>query len=334
MLSHKEIDEMSILPKIQATGPIHIHHLFVQPTYWCKLNCKGCYVKGHEKAQDPDVYIGLSDWQYLFDEIWLGALYVNQISVSLDPLPTLQFARDYMRNHFSMITNTAFRNRNNTLARGPELHVTAFDISTWYDYANSVLPTNVLQVDLLSISNIKVEDIPALKKLRKEGCQTLNFNHLVPWGVTSRNIDKHVEKLNLIGKYVDIIHLVINKPIMDKEPPRLVQMGRVSRMRTDVAYIGTLMKRLDPEVRQKLHVDRCLQDVHKFQQDGHGCSANISKFTIWPDGSVSGCPYAGNGITKSSGSPHGIVANIREAAKQYEFRDRCHLPAIYNHISR
>lgn len=318
---------MSILPKISSSGPIHLHHLFIQPSYMCGLHCKGCYVMDHKNADDPFVnMLPEADWWRFLTQFG-KEITADQLSVSMDYLGKEQVKNRFMISWFDHLQDArlAWGCRE---GKEPEVHFTAYNVYTFQRY---IAFSRIQAPDLLSISNLTVDDIPWLTEAGQ--AMELNYNHTVPWGVTSQNIDKYVEKLNLIGQAVDSIHLVINKPMMDKKPPSLVQLGKVSRMRTDVAYIGTLMKRLDPDVRKKLHVDRCLQDVYKNAQSGFGCSANISKFTVWPDGSVSGCPYAGSGTTDRAYRAQDIMDNIRKAAQQYEFRDRCHLPAIYDRLS-
>jgi hypothetical protein len=110
-----------------------------------------------------------------------------------------------------------------------------------------------------------------------------------------------------------------------------VALGDRQRMQNDISYIQTMLGRLPEHVRSKTNVDGCLEDTIRFSRTGFGCSSNVSRLQIWPDGSVSGCPYAFNGSTPPGLSLEDLLANIRAARETYDF-DRCHLPDVHNSI--
>lgn len=71
----------------------------------------------------------------------------------------------------------------------------------------------------------------------------------------------------------------------------------------------------------KFVLDRCLLNMRNNIAGVGKCSSGVSRFQVWPDGGVSGCPYAKNGIG-SAQTVEGILENIRRARERYDF-DRC-----------
>ncbi len=94
------------------------------------------------------------------------------------------------------------------------------------------------------------------------------------------------------------------------------------------------MERLPTNVRNKVSVDGCLQDTIKYTKTGFGCSSNVSRVQVWPDGSVTGCPYAFSSDGPIGKTAEDILDNIISARKQYDFKQKCHLPEVYNSIRK
>jgi hypothetical protein len=80
----------------------------------------------------------------------------------------------------------------------------------------------------------------------------------------------------------------------------------------------------------KIILDGCYLDS---LPNASGCGANINKVVVWPDGSVSGCPYALKPQTGPASTSDGVVANIRKALSrsgtQWSF-NACKLPLAIN----
>lgn len=308
---------------------IELNALFIQPTRWCDLNCTGCYVKKHAPS---DRHVPKTEIIKLFQQFHNPSTphWANQITVSIDNIPDEPKRHLHMmRIHWNIVQII------NTRTVGfeyPEMHFTYNSVDTLRKYikasggAHSGMHAS-LALDMMSFSHINPKKDAEIINLFT-GNTHINYNHLVPENVTSKNIDKYVEKMTAIGKMVDSIYLVIFKrPIHDK----LVQIGDVHRMKQDITYINTLLERLPKDVRQKVHVDGCLEDVIKHRQTGFGCSSNISRFQVWPDGSVTGCAYAlGAAGDKPGRTADDIMENIRDAKTRYEFKTQCHLPKVYN----
>lgn len=320
-----------MLPILTKGGPrLEVNALFFQPTRYCALECKGCYVKEHV-TQINDYHIDYRVLADVFDIFYQGKrAYANQITIAVDnlPLPKDSFKARVMIEFLSLVWGSINQYWDDV---SPEVHWTIHTPSTLYRYlhSDSAMFDFTRYLKMLSISNIPI--LSDLYTLRKQVASSIpfNYNHLIPANVSSHNIDSYVEKMTQIGSLVDSIYLVIFKrPIQDK----LVKIGDVSRMRRDMAYIGTMLERLPSNVRDKVHIDGCLEDTIKFSRTGFGCSSNVSRFQIWPDGSVTGCPYAFGANLRPSRTADDILENIRAAQERYEFREWCHLPNVYNNV--
>lgn len=329
-------------PILNKLNPLQLNALFIQPTRWCGLNCKGCYVKEHQGGEEsyhtpmeqqarlleyflsPRMHHGLQPW-------------ANQITISMDDLHSDLYKRIHMVNLFSNVLTLRRNARIQSPDWNPELHMTFHTMGTVQQYLKASISSweDLKLLDMISISEIN----PWAKDWR-EGLDLLahqtmvNYNHLVPAGVTSLNIDRHVRKLTEIGKIVHHIYLVIFKNPIGRDRPELMKIGETSRMASDIMYINTMMERLPEDVRNKISVDGCLQDTIKYTRTGFGCSSNVSRVQVWPDGSVTGCPYAFSGAGAIGRTAEDILENITRARKQYDFKELCHLPEVYNSVGQ
>lgn len=337
-----------MLPVLSMGGPrLEVNALFIQPTRWCDLDCKGCYVKEHSGGE-MGYHTPVEEQYKLFTKFFEGEeAWANQITIAIDNFPPdlgmteppsrllgLPYNRAMMRRHMITLFHTVMTQ----LARdpnhhGPEVHMTFNSDQVLKEYLHAVnwSDNNAGLLSVVSLSHIK--NIEYVKDLAKH--THINYNHLVPGNVTSFNIDKHVERMTRIGEVVDSIYMVIFKSPVGRERSDIVEIGDRSRMLSDLSYIRTMMERLPEHVRRKIHVDGCVKDTAKFLKTGFGCSSNVSRFQVWPDGSVSGCPYAfsaDGGVTGKTAED--IMDNIRAARSRYDFKERCHLPSVYNSIRR
>jgi hypothetical protein len=320
---------------LNKSNPLELNTLFIQPTRWCALNCKGCLVKEHS-GDEGDYHTPVDEQIKLFQYFYRAheGCWANQITISIDDPPesppyvsSLMFYT-HMRFIFHGILNTIQDHHANSR---PEVHMTFHTEETIKKYSgpsrDSVSIAKTL--DVLSLSNIK--DLDFVKELAKH--THINYNHLIPSNVTSININKYIDRMTRIGEVVQSIYLVMFKSPIGRERSDLQNIGDQMNMKASISYINTMLARLPEHVRRKITIDGCLQDTIQFHKRGTGCSANISRIQVWPDGSVSGCPYAYQGTTGRGERVEDILENIKQARKQYDFR-RCHLPEVYNSIHR
>lgn len=311
---------------------IELNALFIQPTRWCALDCAGCYVKEHAPSSK---HLGKAEMVNLFKMFHDPDTphWANQITVSIDDIPKGHPGKHLTmhRIHYDIVDHIHAR----TIGlEYPETHFTYHTTGTLRQYIEA---SGTLQsvadvanaIDMMSFSYINPEkDKELLHTLT--GLTQVNYNHLIPANVTSKNIDRYVDQMVEIAGMVHSIYIVIFKrPIRDK----LVQLGDAHRMRTDMAYINTMLSRVPESVRRKIHIDGCLQDVAQHRRTGFGCSSNVSRFQVWPDGSVTGCAYAWGGAgSQPARTANGVLENIRDAKRRYEFKEDCHLPEVYDSV--
>jgi len=325
-----------MLPFLTHGRRLEVNALFIQPTRWCGLNCKGCYVKEHH-GDEGTYHTPLNEQVKLFHEFFVGrTAWANQISISIDNLPQLTTAvddpADRMLRYWWEIMTYLQKDLREKSDR-PQVHMTLHNDVVWREYCriNDVEPLVwARHPDVISFSNIISLDF--LKVVAKQ--THINYNHLIPGNVTSFNIDKYVDRMTEIGQIVDSIYLVAHKSPIGADRSELVRLGDSQRMSSDLRYIRTMLERLPRDVRNKTNVDGCIKDVEKARKTGFGCSSNVSRFQVWPDGSVSGCPYAFSGNTGRGERAEDIMANIRQARETYDFRERCHLPAVIDSVTR
>jgi hypothetical protein len=328
-------------PILDATNPLELNALFLQPTRWCGLDCSGCYVKEHNRGEE-DFHIAPAVWSQLFKKFYLSKpsekglkCWANQITIAVDDLSKSPEHALKMTDIFTSIIFECLVDQQ--MEEYPEVHATFNSVKTMSSYGmdDSERMRAILQAfDMYSFSHINNEELEVLKKAKGELGDKfqVNYNHLIPTNVTSLNIDKYIDKMTKIGKVVDHIYLVMFKTPVGKERNDLVKIGDKSRMESDIAYINTILERLPGSVRRKVSVDGCLQDTIKHTKTGFGCSSNVSRVQVWPDGSVSGCPYAFES-GRSGRTVEDILVNIARARKEYDFKDKCHLPEVYDSIT-
>ncbi len=335
-----------ILRVIDAKVPnVEVNALFIQPTMWCANNCTGCYSKAYLCAdfQTPiEEQLELFNWFYKGEE----GCWANQITISIDRMPNgsgeYQNHRVHMLQWFTHPI-TMILNDLRPKYGCPEVHMTAHsfnEVRTWVNLGGKYGEEYATVLDMLSLSRISLSTLPRIKELIAVGAN-INYNHMIPADITTKNIDSYIERMKQIGEVVNSIYLIIFKESMGKKLP----MGnktdaakrdhrRRSRLSHELAVINTLRSRLPKHVWQKVRVDGCLQDATKYLRTGESCSSNVSRFQVWPDGSVTGCPYAISSLGAIGRTASHITENIRRARGQNEFERRCYLPKILDSLSR
>jgi hypothetical protein len=325
-------------PTELAKGPVKLNAIFFQPTRWCRQNCKGCYVKDHANTGK---HLEVDEWFRIFKYFYIGPGEAKQITISLDtpPIPDSNSEAKkalYMYHLFDLIipeieiykdTNAASCNF------PPEVHVTTYSLSTLKDYLGNGVDNmrRTRNLDMVSISHIdpnKTSDIDCLRELCR--FTHVNYNLMTPPVVSSENIKDHLERINRIAQYVHSIYFVLHKSPIGKERSDLIQLQDKSNMRRDLTFLNTLRKFLPDDVKKKIVDDGCLRDVVDHRATRVlGCASNVSRFQVWPDGSVTGCPYAFASSSPGGRRLESVLDNIRKERDNYDF-DKCHLPDVYS----
>ena len=315
---------------LNLTGSrLEVNALFVQPTRWCGLNCPGCYVKDHEGGEEG-FHTDWTEQLALFDKFYWGVdAWANQITISVDNLNTDPLKKYSMYN----LINAILRRRAMDIRPKedrPEIHMTFHTVKTLVEYYEQDISEFGL-LDMISFSELSLTSntIDLIEAFKLNGV-FVNYNKLIPQGIT--DWDKEAKRLTEISELVDHIYLVIFKSPMGKERDLVARVGDRNRMSSDIVYIENILKRVPSSVKRKITTDGCLRDTLQSARTGYGCASNVSRFQVWPNGTVSGCPYAHRGSGKIGQRAEDIMENIRQARTRYDFKEICHLPKILTSV--
>lgn len=300
---------MIIAPHITSEFA-YFNALFIQPTPWCARNCNGCYVKGFEEVQgvteSEDTLIG-----DLISEIG-GRIRVNQVTLAIDKKPN-----DKIRSYAMDTIVSNFLERigySEEQGHKIEFHATVHTLNDLLEYPH-FWDSPHQKLDMLSISHLNVQDY--IPELRTYVAPHINWNLTVDPTI---NMDKIKSTFQKIASTVDSVYLVLHKPNLGHffdEQAFVVHQDFIRFIRT-----------MPEEIRNKVHIDGCIQDSKHFLDTGYGCSSNVSRFQVWPNGSVTGCAYNQNRVTGPATNLDELFKNFVTAKKTYEF-DKCKIP---NHI--
>jgi len=310
---------------------LQINALFIQPTNECVKKCPGCYVKKWGESNKGHNVLEILTWRRLFIQmsgLYNDKYYANQLTFAMDDLPFLFdgpdafSARSYMKTLLTSYCDVASLSSDNNT--GTEFHITTSCVTNIAYYDEFLDLTNI---SMLTISEIHPMSIKRLLELKKEYPDLhINWNLHVPY--EKKNLDAFLNSFIKIAKVVDSIYMVIHKPDLGLN---------LNKSLTDQYFtMYTSMKKL--LVKEKMNpamltLDGCVKDAKDYADDiKNGCSSNISRFQVWPDGSVSGCPYNTKPPTKSARTDSSsfaalddVLDNIRAANKVYEF-SKCKIP--------
>ncbi len=311
-------------------GRLELNALFIQPTRWCGLNCKNCYVKDHQGGENSH-HIDWWELHRLFNLFYKGPHWSNQITISVDNLHKDAGKAKHMLLVVDSILEV-LRNNTGPKSEQPEVHMTLHTVHTMDQYVDTGVQ-GFDKLNTLSFSELNPDSQDSrskIKQLQSAGV-LVNYNYMPP---AVGNKSKAAEHITKCAELVDHIYLVMRKHPVGGSRGNLTTRIDQIYMDSYMMYISSVIDTLPGDVRSKITTDSCLSDTIKYTRTGFGCSSNISKFQVWPDGSVSGCPYAFSGITEVGITAENIVGNIYAAKKHYEFRERCHLPSVFASLTK
>jgi len=324
-----------MLVQVKGSKKIQADAIFFQPTRYCALNCKGCYVKEHLKTDKitPAVQQG----QLIRALCESDKAEVNQITMSVDHLPPSREGSAHKRFHMTSVFQAFLFIANDPgVTTRPEMHITVKGLGSLQTYMSELRmhDKELSGLDFISLSEIPVTStgIASFDALRTRIPNTkFGWNVMIPGKeLNDAKYLTFLAAMDAIMPSLDQIYLLLRKtPIGTRRTLETVKKDK-EQMTRDLQFIEDVKETAERRgYGHKVLVDGCLQDVVKFKETGFGCSANISKFQIWPDGSVSGCPYKYKAVTGPGETWQEIFLNIRKAQYFYDFQE-CHLPEIYD----
>ena len=310
-----------------AGDKFNTQEIFLQPSYSCGKSCGGCYIKENEvfynrKNNYPEF------WPSVIYDLLIEQKHINakQVTLALDTLPSKnhllytstdrQFMIEIADYYFGW--SRVRKNSNN-----PEAHITVNCVNDLKQYLD-VIKYPTLKLNLVSISNINcVEDVEYIRDIAP-GVE-------VNWNILSTSLVKqNPESIRKILQVVDNMYLLLHKVPLGESGNQIRQLREaliiIDKFR-DKSKQDTDGKSCSlPDLTSKVVIDHCITNSIKFKKSGHGCSSNISRFQIWPDGRVTGCAYNSHNQYKDPATNiQDIVNNLRDARNRYEFKG-CHIP--------
>lgn len=280
---------------VKSDNSIHIDHIMWQPQFKCQSKCKGCYLRKSKAAQ----YQGPLNYDIINLVFVEEEITCNQFTISLDTIYKIDNELleqiKWIWQYYHAATNSDIETAT------PQLCITVENWNTVIRWANAMdisihnflEPLCMLSISKLPTLGKKCEDI---HNICREAGTELNFNKLV-----KKDMDDLAKKIFRIQcRYVDNIYLVFKKsPLGIKQDPDMVDH-----------WLQALSIAADEAGLSKLCTDICIRESHRKIKNNLTCSACIGKISVWPDGSVTGCPYDTNYL----GSPQ--TRSTREEIKQ------------------
>lgn len=308
---------MSNLINCVSDNSLDIDTLFIQPFVECATNCSGCYLKSFtfKTHADPvDEFIV---------KVFMNksSIKTKQLTLSLNVVDS-KFMFQHQRRIIQLLSSLYYQVNMGINPAPPELHITIQQPAVWDCYFTNPSAIATL-LDRLK-AHVSYSQFSS-GYLTRFSTEKVYLNWLCPDNITPRILQSDIDYLNSKGAKVDLIYLITKKTnVKDSYYTPEEKLVNMNRLKQDMMYIKTIINNVSDDVRKKIHLDTCLQDVDKFSKTGYGCSANISKFHVWPDGTVSGCPYANFSHGSPANSSQDIIDNIKTARKRYDFT-KCHL---------
>ena len=282
---------------------IQLNSLFIQPTYWCAINCSGCYVK-ERNIEKKIVSMPRETIVDFIKKVLVGTdIKVNELTISMDDLSQEINQYEYMRGIFRSTIGFLEHLKDQDSTYKPKVNMTFHTIPTylkylghwvrnlnedWKDYLLNdnhcfteeklieKMVYSVQDLNMISFSHLDFNPLTKriLKEIRDE--TTINYNLLIPRRVNNSNIRKHFQHLIDASENVDHIYLVIKKDPIGKGRSSITKEKSEKNMRDDLYYINYMSAYLPNRILNKIDIDGCVQDIKKYNKSGHGCSSNIS----------------------------------------------------------
>lgn len=240
----------------------HIHHIMWQPTANCSCKCAGCYVP-KMKQDNVDIEIALA----VFSR---KETTCNQFTLSADDLTQMpKELKDCVRGIWKKYPD-------NTL---PMLCVTAHSWNTVQRWARDL----DMSVDefLQPISILSLSTFPSLGKnisFMIEQCHQhdtkVNYNYMVKGG------EENSKPFEMGCRYADQVYLVMKKaPLGQVQDPQDFANWLKARKLAKQWKVKNLVE------------DTCVLDSVHYLHTKQPCSAWKDKVHVWPNRTVTGCPY-------------------------------------------
>ncbi|MHA1692560.1 MAG: hypothetical protein ACTSU7_13130 [Candidatus Heimdallarchaeaceae archaeon] len=310
-------------------GRFEANTLFIQLAKSCSRNCRNCYVKAHVGNESSIISIGV-----LLDIMTNRKKYsFNQITLSVndatdDELEPLVAVVKKIENRL----NEHDRYVDKTLLTAKSLHISLRNAEVFKKLYLSDSNRILGITDSFSFSE------PSSVKDIKKFCLYspvwgFNLNYMIPQSLDYRRIMNEIDTLKKYEKDYKQIYCIIEKLPMEHKDSETIKQEQ-ERLKKEMYFINTLFESEHQNLVSKCLVDGCLMINKKNADNPHnikGCGAGVSSFHLWPDGSVSGCPYAKNSNTPPAKTADKVFSNLKQErdGDNYDFSTKCYLPSVF-----
>ncbi|HUU86426.1 MAG TPA: hypothetical protein VMX17_01565 [Candidatus Glassbacteria bacterium] len=318
-----------------ASNKFNTEVIFLQPTFDCSLNCQGCYVKEKEHKFDSK-NMSVENWIDLIRDAVLLNQYIDaeQVTMAIDSLPQVigpvAFMLHDVLDEFLVCTKAARKINPNK-----EFHITCNSTKDLMDYFNNPNSGFVLSrwvdgyswgegITMVSISNIeKDNDLEYIRQIFP--------NAKINWNILSSTFIKYKEdRIIDTLKQVDMAYLLLHKAPLGEQGHKIKEFKKayvkVKELKKKYSNPQVENSCTLPSMPDKIVFDGCITDSIEFSRSGNGCSSNVSRFQVWPDGKVTGCAYNSH---QQYGVPakniQDVTQNLKDARLRYEFNS-CTIP--------
>lgn len=201
------------------------------------------------------------DWNISGFRTFIKNKRIDQITISLDRDWNIREGK-YLKQTIVNITSS-------------QIYLTFSSESHCKDW---LLHTDILHlIDGIFLSEI--ENITHLLPLK----ELLN-SYDIQLGINTRQLKSNLNSF-------DIIHILVHKPKLG-DPVDTLALTRYWKLEENI-------RRSFPN---KLVPDQCMESIEAIRKgEATSCHAGIQIQTLWPDGTITGCPYNSNGLT--TGNP-------------------------------
>ena len=266
-----------------------------QPVFKCGQGCKGCYVEASESA----LYEGPFRDDILTLVYESRQVACDQFTVSLDPVnpeskPQYKASLNSLQGLWGLYGKTS-------VIALPDLCVTAYNWNSVLVWARALglTPEEFLKpLGILSLSNFPVQGkkCSELQELCKKTNTTLNYNYMV-------QEDLEQNSFNMGARYADQIYLVLQKSALGQEqsPKALKSWIKVR-------------KNIKEQYPNKLIEDACVMDSLHYNHTQKPCGAGSKKVHVWPDATVTACPYDSHHIRRGKNNTKEMFLEELQAA--------------------
>ena len=249
---------------IKTPGIVSVDHVIWQPEFKCVSNCKGCYLKNSKVTQGITLHTDIID--LIFQQ---HTVTCSQFTISLD-----SFYRKPEQLVKTLKDLWSFYETKN-----PSINLCL----TVQNYASLLKWTQAFNMQTLEflkpVTILSLSSMPNTKSLCQNVLATcrktntiLNYNKVIFSDVSN---DKHFH----IGcHYADQVYIVLHKKALG---------GINSKSMINLWAIAA--KIAIRETKGQVIFDQCVLDSMYYKDSK--CSAGIRKVAVWPDNTVSGCPY-------------------------------------------